>query len=74
MSQPMWEDANRLTDRRHGALARKRVASDVLLQERLRAKLLDLASGGPLLKAPRRWALLFNVAGALHVRKLLTPR
>jgi hypothetical protein len=41
MSQPMWENANRLpTD--GIALARKRVASDVLLQERLRAKLLDL--------------------------------
>lgn len=51
MSQPMWEDANRLTEGGI-ALARKRVASDVLLQERLRAKLLELG----LLKEPRRWA------------------
>jgi hypothetical protein len=51
MSQPMWEDANRLTDGGI-ALARKRVSSDVLLQEALRAKLLDLA----ILKAPRTWA------------------
>ena len=50
MSQPMWEDANRLTD--NGvALARKRVASDVLLQERLRNKLIEL----DLLKEPRTW-------------------
>ena len=50
MSQPMWERANRLTD--DGvALARKRVVSDVLLQERLRDKLLSLG----LLKEPRRW-------------------
>lgn len=50
MSQPMWEDANRLTD---GGieLARKRVASDVLLQERLRAKLIKLG----LLKNARAW-------------------
>lgn len=50
MSQPMWEDANRLTE--DGiALARKRVSSDVLLQERLRGKLLELG----LLKPPRAW-------------------
>lgn len=50
MSQPMWERANQLTD--DGvALARKRVVSDVLLQERLRDKLLSLG----LLKEPRRW-------------------
>lgn len=51
MSQPMWEDANRLTDG-GVALARKRVSSDVILQERLRAKLLDLR----LLGAPRVWS------------------
>jgi hypothetical protein len=51
MSQPAWENANRLTE--SGIeLARKRVASDVLLQERLRAKLVAL----DLLKAPRMWA------------------
>jgi hypothetical protein len=51
MSQPMWENANRLTG--DGvALARKRVVSDVLLQERLRAKLLALG----LLKPPRTWS------------------
>ena len=51
MSQPMWEDANRLTD--GGVeLARKRVASDVLLQERLRNRLLELG----LLKPPRLWS------------------
>lgn len=50
MSQPMWEEANRLTE--DGiALARKRVSSDVVLQERLRAKLLGLG----ILKAPRMW-------------------
>ena len=50
MSQPAWEAANRLTG--DGMeLARKRVVSDVLLQERLRAKLLELG----LLKEPRRW-------------------
>jgi hypothetical protein len=50
MSQPMWEAANKLTA---GGirLARKRVESDVLLQERLRAKLLDLG----LLGAPKAW-------------------
>lgn len=50
MSQPMWEKANKLTV--DGvALARKRVVSDVLLQERLRNKLLELG----LLAAPRVW-------------------
>lgn len=50
MSQPMWEQANKLTD---GGivLARKRVKSDVLLQERLRSKLLELG----LLGTPRVW-------------------
>lgn len=51
MSQPMWEQANRLTP--DGiALARKRVASDVVLQERLRAKLVSLG----ILKEPRIWS------------------
>lgn len=50
MSQPAWENANRLTADGM-ALARKRVASDVLLQENLRARLLDLG----LLKPPTRW-------------------
>lgn len=50
MSQPMWETANRLVP--DGvALARKRVVSDVLLQEALRTKLLDLGILGP----PRTW-------------------
>jgi hypothetical protein len=50
MSQPMWEQANRLTD--DGiVLARKRVASDVVLQEKLRNRLLELG----LLGAPRMW-------------------
>lgn len=50
MSQPMWEEANRLTA--DGiALARKRVVSDVLLQEHLRDRLLELG----LLAAPRMW-------------------
>jgi hypothetical protein len=50
MSQPMWEQANKLTV--DGvALARKRVASDVILQERLRDKLLELGLLGP----PRMW-------------------
>jgi hypothetical protein len=50
MSQPMWEAANALTP--DGVeLARKRVASDVLLQERLRAKLIEL----DLLKPARWW-------------------
>lgn len=51
MSQPAWEAANRLTP--DGVtLARMRVASDVLLQERLRSKLLELG----ILKAPRVWS------------------
>lgn len=50
MSQPAWEDANRLTA--DGiALARERVVGDVLLQERLRTKLLELG----ILKPPRMW-------------------
>lgn len=50
MSQPKWENANRL--RVDGmALAKKRVTSDVLLQERLRVKLLDVG----ILGAPRTW-------------------
>lgn len=51
MSQPAWEAANRLTPDGIG-LARARVASDVLLQERLRAKLLELG----ILKAPKMWS------------------
>jgi hypothetical protein len=50
MSQPMWEEANRLTDGGI-ALARKRVESDVLLQERLRGKLVEL----DILRPPRVW-------------------
>lgn len=50
MNQPMWEAANQLTP--DGiALARKRVESDVVLQERLRDKLIELG----LLGAPRMW-------------------
>ena len=50
MSQVDWERANRLeTEGR--SRARKRVASDVLLQERLRRKLLGLG----LLREPRIW-------------------
>jgi hypothetical protein len=50
MNQPMWEAANRLTP--EGVeLARERVGSDVLLQERLRARLLELGLLGP----PRMW-------------------
>lgn len=50
MSQPMWEDANKLTP--DGIkLARERVVSDVLLQERLRSKLLELGVLAP----PRVW-------------------
>jgi hypothetical protein len=50
MNQPAWEKANTLT--RDGlALARRRVVSDVLLQERLRDKLLELG----LLGSPRTW-------------------
>lgn len=51
MSQSAWEDANQLTVTGM-ELARKRVVSDVLLQEALRSKLLELG----LLKTPRRWA------------------
>lgn len=50
MSQPAWEEANRLTEAGMG-LARKRVASDVILQERLRNKLLALG----ILKDARVW-------------------
>lgn len=50
MSQPDWEKANML-DPDGLELARKRVESDVLLQERLRKRLLDLG----LLGAPRMW-------------------
>lgn len=50
MSAPKWERANRLTP--DGVeLARNRVTWDVLLQERLRAKLLELNLLGP----PRTW-------------------
>ena len=50
MSQVSWERANRL--RPDGIeLARERVVSDVLLQERLRERLLQLG----VLGAPRRW-------------------
>ena len=50
MTQHMWEEANRLkTDGIE--LARERVEGDVLLQERLRNKLVELE----LLKPPRRW-------------------
>jgi len=50
MTQHMWEEANRLKP--EGLeLARQRVASDVLLQERLREKLLSLG----ILKQPRMW-------------------
>ena len=51
MNQPSWELANRLTD--EGVqLARKRVASDVVLQARLHKKLLELGW----LSAPKVWA------------------
>jgi hypothetical protein len=50
MSQPAWEEANKLTTGGL-ALARQRVVSDVLLQERLRDKLLELN----LLGHPRTW-------------------
>src|SRR5690348_6644820 len=50
MAQPMWENANRLTEAGI-ELARKRVTSDVLLQERLRKKLIAL----DILKGPRVW-------------------
>ena len=50
MAQHDWERANQLTE--DGlALARKRVESDVLLQEKLRAKLLELH----LLRPARMW-------------------
>lgn len=51
MSQGDWEDANRLTTTGI-PLARERVVGDVLLQESLRDKLLELA----ILKSPRVWA------------------
>lgn len=51
MSQPAWEQANRLTPGGI-ALARRRVSSDVVLQERLHAKLQALG----LLKPPKVWA------------------
>lgn len=50
MSVTDWERANRLAPEGIDA-ARERVVSDVLLQERLRARLLELG----LLKAPRVW-------------------
>lgn len=50
MSQPMWEQANMLTPEGI-ALARKRVESDVLLQERLREKEIELGLLGP----PKIW-------------------
>lgn len=50
MSQPAWEAANQL-GKDGMELARKRVVSDVLLQEALRDKLLELK----LLKEPRVW-------------------
>lgn len=50
MSQHDWEVANELQDEGR-ALSRKRVASDVVLQERLRAKLSELA----ILRTPRTW-------------------
>lgn len=50
MPQPAWEEANQLTPAGI-ARAKKRVVSDVVLQERLRLKLLDLG----LLKTPRAW-------------------
>ena len=50
MTQPDWERANRLEPAGVEA-ARKRVAGDVILQERLRAKLSELG----LLRAPRLW-------------------
>lgn len=50
MSQPAWEKANRLTPDGLG-LARRRVASDVLLQEALRDKLVSLG----ILRDPKVW-------------------
>jgi hypothetical protein len=50
MTQPMWEKANRLSP--DGMeLARGRVESDVLLQERLRNKLIELQ----ILGSPKKW-------------------
>lgn len=51
MSQPAWEAANRLTP---GGVseARVRVVSDVVLQERLREKLLELR----ILREPQKWS------------------
>ncbi len=50
MTQPMWEEANRLKP--NGLeLARERVEGDVLLQEKLRNRLLELE----ILKPPRTW-------------------
>lgn len=50
MSQHAWEQANQLT-REGVAEARERVVSDVLLQETLRGRLLELG----VLKPPRTW-------------------
>ena len=50
MTQPAWEEANRLTPA-GTEQARKRVAGDVLLQERLYRKLTELN----LLRPPRVW-------------------
>jgi hypothetical protein len=50
LTQVDWERANRLTPDGVG-LARDRVVSDVLLQERLRDRLLELG----VLAAPRTW-------------------
>lgn len=50
MNQPAWEAANRLTKDGVG-LARRRVVTDVLLQESLRDRLLELG----LLATPRVW-------------------
>lgn len=50
MTQHMWEEANRLKPEGM-EMARERVVSDVLLQEKLRNKLLDLK----ILGAPKAW-------------------
>lgn len=50
MTQPAWEDANRLTDE-GVTLARRRVISDVLLQANLRKRLLERGVLGP----PKTW-------------------
>lgn len=50
MSQHDWEIANELQEAGR-ALSRKRVASDVVLQERLRSKLAELA----ILREPKTW-------------------